>query len=105
MKDRLEENDDLELVDLETASTPMMADLLLGLLKTAGIPAYVGGRYLQDEWAISQIVLGRVGVKVQVPRKHLEEAREVLAEAKREAASRASETDDEADPEGSDDQS
>jgi len=39
----------------------------------------VKGRFLQDEWAISQTILGSSGVVVQVPREELSRARETLA--------------------------
>jgi hypothetical protein len=89
---------DFELVHLETAPSPPIAEMLLEMLQDRGIPAYVNGRLLQDEWAISQILLGRVGVSIQVPRKHLEAAKKILAEARE--AGREMETEEATDPDG-----
>lgn len=84
-------NESSELVVVETASTASMAQIIAGILKAAGIPAYVAGSLLQDEWAMSQKLMGLLAVEVQVPRKSLEEARKVLEDARREAALRKQE--------------
>ena len=73
-----------DIVILEKAPSPIIAQLLVEALKSHGIEAYVEGTALVDEWAITQRVLGRQGVDIQVHRDRLDEAREVLA-AMREA--------------------
>ena len=72
---------------LETARTPLAAELIVAILRAEGIPAYVDGSLLQDEFAVSQRVMGLGGVKIQVPRERLEEARKAL-EAAREAGTK-----------------
>lgn len=71
-------NEDFDLVDLIVAPNPPIAEMILSMLRTEDIVAHVNGRYLQDEWAIAQMVLGRTGVTVQVAAKDLERARDVL---------------------------
>ena len=52
------------------------------LLRAAGITTYVGGLLLQDEFAVSQRMLGLEGVRVEVPVDKLARARAVIAEAR-----------------------
>ncbi len=73
-----ETHDDFDLVELLVAPNPVIAEMILSMLRAEDIPAHVNGRYLQDEWAIAQMVLGRTGVTVQVAAKDLERARDVL---------------------------
>ena len=68
-----------DLVALDRFSSPAIAQLVADLLREAGIPVYVGGSLLQDEWAISQKLMGLLDTEVQVPRDRLEEAREIIA--------------------------
>jgi len=69
-----------DFVDLENAPTPQIALMLREFLREEGIPAYVAGTQLWDEWAISQILLKRLAVKIQVPRRHHARARAILDE-------------------------
>lgn len=78
-------------VALEQAPNEFVAELLVGILKEAGVAAFTVGENLQDEFAASQRVIGGIGCTVYVPRSQLERAREVLAEAR--AAGRLEETD------------
>lgn len=68
-----------DLVTLERFSNAAIAQLLAGLLRDAGIPVYIGGSQLQDEWAMSQKMMGLLSTELQVPRDRLDEAREILA--------------------------
>src|SRR2546426_993200 len=70
-----------------------------GILRAAGIPAYVSGSLLQDGWAMSQKLMGLLAVDVQVPRGRLDEARKVLEEAHKAAAN--AEEEPSVDPESS----
>jgi hypothetical protein len=70
-------------VVVETAKTPLQAQLIVSILHAAGIPAYVGGTLLQDEFAISQAAMGLQATRIEVPRECLEAAREILDEARR----------------------
>ena len=72
-----------ELVDLIKAPAPAIAEMLMSMLRSNGITAHVDGRLLQDEWAMTQKVLGQAGVTVQVPRGQLDEARAILDEARK----------------------
>lgn len=78
---------DPDIAVLETARTPLAAELIVAVLRAEGIPAYVEGALLQDEFAVSQRILGLGGVRIQVPRERLEDARKALAAA-REAGTR-----------------
>jgi hypothetical protein len=71
-----------EIVVLETAPSPSVATIVVALLQAEGIPAYVNGSLLQDEFALSQRLLGLSAVEIQVPADRLAEAREVLAAAR-----------------------
>ena len=68
-----------DLVTLERFSNSAIAQLLADLLRDAGIPVYIGGSQLQDEWAMSQKMMGLLSTELQVPRDRLDEAREILA--------------------------
>jgi hypothetical protein len=67
-----------DLVVLESFPNAAIAQLVAGLLRDAGIPVYIGGSQLQDEWAMSQKLMGMLSTDVQVPRDRLAEAREIL---------------------------
>lgn len=74
-------NSDEDLVALASASTAFEAEWLVGALKGFDIPAVTWGDMLQDEFAMSQKVMGLAGgVNVMVPRGLLERARQALAE-------------------------
>lgn len=70
-------SEDVEIVELETAPSPIIAGMIVQALRSAGIPAFVKGSLLQDEFAISQKVLGLNEVTIQVQKHRLEEAKKV----------------------------
>ena len=70
-----------------TADSTAEAQVVAALLRAAGIPLYMDGRLLQDEFAISQAVTGGVGRQIMVPESRLEEARAVIAEARKQGES------------------
>ena len=94
---------DSDLVVLDSFSNPAIAQLVADLLRDAGIPVYIGGSLLQDEWAISQKLMGLLSSEVQVPRDRIEEAREILASVRASAAESAEKDDDEEDVDSSGD--
>jgi hypothetical protein len=65
------------------ARTPAEAQVVTALLRAAGIPVYVGGRRLADEFAVTQAAMGLSQVDVQVPADRLEEAKALLEQARR----------------------
>ena len=69
--------DDIEIVELETAPSPIIAGMIVQALRSAGIPAFVKGSLLQDEFAITQKVLGLNEVTIQVQKHRLEDARKI----------------------------
>ncbi|MFN0057138.1 MAG: putative signal transducing protein [Planctomycetota bacterium] len=69
------------LVTVYTAGRESEAQVIVALLKSAGIPALVEGSSLMDEWAVSQRLLGRLGVTVQVPAERAEEAHAAIEAA------------------------
>ena len=71
---------DPELVELLTAPDPAIAEMLLGILRNHSIPALLEGQNLQDEFAVSQALMGQSGVTIRVPRNRLDEAKKVLDE-------------------------
>ncbi len=73
-----------EPVVLMTAKTPTEAQVVAALLRSKGIAVYVGGRLLQDEFAVSQALMGLVSVEIQVPGDRAAEARRLLEAARRE---------------------
>src|SRR5688572_14582484 len=86
---------DSDLVALDSFSNPAIAQLVADLLREAGIPVYIGGSLLQDEWAMSQKLMGLLSTEVQVPRDRVEEAREILASVRNSAESAEGEDEDE----------
>ncbi len=75
----MSEHPDIEV--LHTAKNSFEAQVIAGVLREAGIPVYVAGQSLQDEFAVSQMLAGLLSIKVQVPADRLDEAKRVLAEA------------------------
>jgi membrane protease YdiL (CAAX protease family) len=67
-----------EFVLLGRAPNATIAGLWKSMLDEAGIPAYVPGTNLTDQWAATQRMIGNVGTDVFVPRSRLEQAREVV---------------------------
>ncbi len=83
----------LELVTLETTNTEAEARVIAAILQADGIPVYVQGDSLQDEFAISQRAMNLSAVEVRVPRACLEDARAAL-EAHRSACDETEESPD-----------
>ncbi len=82
--------DKLDLVVVESASNPTVAQLIVGILKEAGIAAWTPGTHLQDAWAISQTRMGLLSVDVLVAREDMDDARRVLARAQKATSTRGS---------------
>jgi len=72
---------------LMVARSRAEAQVVEALLQSAGIPVYVPGLLLQDDFAVSQRAMGLLGVKVEVPKTDLERAKQILAEAREKARS------------------
>ena len=72
-----------QLVVVHVARTPGEAQVLVANLLAVGIPACVEGASLVDEFAMSQRLMNRLGVRVMVAKHHEDEAREFLATAPR----------------------
>ena len=65
---------------VRVATSPEQAQVFAALLQGAGIPAFVEGSGLADEFAVSRRMLNQQSVRVYVPTASLEQAREVLGE-------------------------
>jgi len=59
------------------------AQIVLALLRSEDIVAYVNGEALADEFAASQRLLGLQGTRIEVREEDLPRARRVLDEARR----------------------
>lgn len=70
---------DDEIVVLEHVTSPSVANFIVQALRFHGIPAYLDGCLLQDEFAMSQKALGNICSDIQVPRSCLDEAKKILA--------------------------
>lgn len=87
--------DSVETVVVKKARNVFEAELLASILESEGIPAFVDGRFLQDEFAMPKKMLGLGhGVQVRVRKEQLEEAKKIL-EMARESGKSLEETDDE----------
>ncbi len=71
------------LVEVATARNHSEALIIAAVLRSAGIPTYIEGAQLQDEWAASRRLLGLLSGRVQVPASLRDEALRVLEEARR----------------------
>lgn len=71
-----------ELVELMRAKTPIEAQIIAGVLSEAGIPCYVPGGQLTDEFAVSQQLLGLQNVIISVRSTDLEQAQQAVAAAR-----------------------
>jgi len=76
-------NSEPDLVVVKHLSDPASAKLVAQILLARNIPAFVNGAELLDEFAVSQMMLGNVACDVQVPREYEEQAKTVLAAAKK----------------------
>lgn len=75
-----------DLTDLTTARSAAEAQVIAAVLSAAGIPVFVGGSALQDEFAVSQRLLNVQQVRVQVRRDQVAQAQEALQAARSVAA-------------------
>ncbi|MCA8955773.1 MAG: hypothetical protein KDC87_06855 [Planctomycetes bacterium] len=75
-----------EFVRIDVARTPFEAQVVAGVLRSAGIPVLINGSLCQDDFAISQALLNRVGTDVRVPPDRVEDALAAIAQARSEAA-------------------
>ncbi len=56
---------------------------MTAVLKSAGIPCYIGGQNLTDEFALSQLIIGTgPSVKIEIPANRREDAEKAVAEAR-----------------------
>ena len=83
---------------LVTARSTFEADILIGILEEAGIPAYRAGSQLTDGFAMSQQLMNTQGVQVFVPGDRLEQAREAIAQSEEAGKLLAEDTDEDEDP-------
>lgn len=70
-----------DAVVVRTAQTPAQAQIFVALLQSEGIPAFVEGGSLTDEYAASRRLMNLMGVRVMVPASERERALEVLTGA------------------------
>jgi hypothetical protein len=63
---------------VRVAASPEQAKIFVALLQAEGIPAYVEGDSLADEFATSRRLVNLIGTEVKVPTSSLERAREIL---------------------------
>ena len=71
-----------KIVVIHRAQSRSEAQIVVSVLRSAGIPAYVDGQFLNDEFAASQAIMNLGSVEVQVPHEAAAEARKILAEAR-----------------------
>jgi hypothetical protein len=69
---------DPNTVVVKIASSPAQAKIFVALLQGEGIPAFVDGDSLSDEFAMSRKLMNLAGVKVMVPKSSLEQAKKAL---------------------------
>ncbi|MEM7260962.1 MAG: DUF2007 domain-containing protein [Planctomycetota bacterium] len=87
-----DESNASELVLLTTASNTFEAHLLRNVLEASDIPVHVPGQNASDEWGA---LMRGTSVRIEVPRGRLEEAKELVDEARAEAAARRDRDDEE----------
>jgi hypothetical protein len=71
-----------ELVVFREARNPFEARIIAAVLEDAGIPVFVAGGMLADEFALSQRMMNLQSVAVQVPKDRLADAEQALAAAR-----------------------
>ncbi|MEM7201567.1 MAG: DUF2007 domain-containing protein [Planctomycetota bacterium] len=81
------------LVELCRAQSPFEARVIAAVLDDAQIQSFIAGELLNDEFAMSQRLMGLQAVKVQVRADRLEDARAALAAAKATGAAMAEDGD------------
>ena len=67
---------------LMVANSPEQAQVILALLHGSGIEAAVDGESLQDEFGVTQRMLGQIGVTIHVAPEDMARARQLVADAK-----------------------
>ena len=70
-----------EITIVHTAKSAFEAEVIAGVLREAGIPVYVAGQHLQDEFALSQMLANLLHIQIQVPADRADDARKALAAA------------------------
>ena len=70
-----------EVTVLMTAKTAFDAQVVVGILREAGIPAYVGGALLTDPVAVSELLANTRQVDIKVPVDRVAEARDAVRSA------------------------
>jgi hypothetical protein len=68
---------------LEATPDPYTAEVLVGFLKSEGIPAYVKGGELEDPVASAERAMHTLGCQVFVPEDRIVQARRIIEEGKR----------------------
>jgi hypothetical protein len=88
MPDRTKQGSDSrpELTVFKRASSPIEAELIAGVLRSAGIPVHVGGGMLTDEFAVTQRMLNLSAVDVLVPSDRVDAAKAALEAARASSA-------------------
>lgn len=76
------------------------AQVVAALLRAHGIPVYIAGQLLQDEFGVFQRLVGRLGTVLEVPTTDLLRAQALLAEARAEGRGEGPLPDDELPPPG-----
>ena len=76
------------------------AQVVAALLRAHGIPVYIAGQLLQDEFGVVQRALGTAGTVLEVPTADLLRAQALLAAARAEGRGEEPLTDDELPPPG-----
>ena len=66
----------------KVASNPGQAKVFVAMLQAEGIPAFVYGGALTDEFAMSQQLAGLQGVTIRVAEDRLDEAKAAVAAAR-----------------------
>lgn len=80
--DKDEAREPPELVEFHQARNPWDARIIVAIMEDAGIPAFIPGGLLTDEFAMSQQLMNLTAVKVRVPADRLEDAQAALAAAR-----------------------
>jgi hypothetical protein len=74
--------DATRLVAFHRARSAWEAQIIAAVLADAGIPAFVAGGLLTDEFAMSQRLMNLQNVEIQVPYDRVDDARDALAAAR-----------------------
>ena len=71
-----------ELVVFEKADSQIEASIIKGILESEGIPVYVDGELLMDEFNMSQKLMNMSGISIEIAQEDLERARAIVASAR-----------------------